>query len=240
MRETVTIAPRFRGPPNSGHGGYVSGVLAEHLDGPAEVTLCRPVPLARPLVIERDNGGAIRLCDGADLVAECRRGELDLEVPEPPAFAAAVRAAELAGGADDDTFGGCFVCGPNRPPGDGMRIFAAPLDGRAMVAAPWVPAKDLADETGAIAPRYLWAALDCPGAVAIQDDWPDLPVTGRMLGEVVHRIGAGERCLVIGWPVADRGRKRYSGTAVFSEAGRLAARALTTWIVPRRERVPPS
>ena len=35
----VTIDPRFNGPPDSGHGGYVSGVVAGFLQGPARVRL---------------------------------------------------------------------------------------------------------------------------------------------------------------------------------------------------------
>jgi hypothetical protein len=42
MREQVIIDPRFRGPPDSGHGGYVCGVVAGLIDGTAEVTLRRP------------------------------------------------------------------------------------------------------------------------------------------------------------------------------------------------------
>jgi hypothetical protein len=37
--QTMTIARRFRGPPNSGNGGYVCGMLARHIAGAAEVTL---------------------------------------------------------------------------------------------------------------------------------------------------------------------------------------------------------
>ena len=36
--ETMTIPRRFRGPPNSGNGGYVCGMLARHITGAAEVT----------------------------------------------------------------------------------------------------------------------------------------------------------------------------------------------------------
>ena len=40
--ETITIARRFRGPPNSGNGGYVCGMLARHIAGAAEVMLRAP------------------------------------------------------------------------------------------------------------------------------------------------------------------------------------------------------
>ena len=39
---TMTIPHRFRGPPNSGNGGYVCGMLARNIAGAAEVTLRAP------------------------------------------------------------------------------------------------------------------------------------------------------------------------------------------------------
>ncbi len=54
--DTITIADRFRGPPQSGNGGYVAGVAAGLLntDGPVEVTLRSPIPLDAPLTIHHD------------------------------------------------------------------------------------------------------------------------------------------------------------------------------------------
>lgn len=31
--QSVTIAPRFNGPPGSGNGGYVCGLMAERIGG---------------------------------------------------------------------------------------------------------------------------------------------------------------------------------------------------------------
>ena len=53
--DEVHIAHRFRGPPASGNGGYVVGLLAEWIDGPAEVTLLAPPPLDVPLHRRRDD-----------------------------------------------------------------------------------------------------------------------------------------------------------------------------------------
>ena len=47
--ETMTIPHRFRGPPNSGNGGYVCGMLARQIAGAAEVTLRAPPPLETKL-----------------------------------------------------------------------------------------------------------------------------------------------------------------------------------------------
>ena len=43
----------------------------------------------------------------------------------------------------------------------------------------------------------------------------------------------GERCVVVGWPLGEEGRKLYAGTALYGEDGRPLARARATWIVPR-------
>ncbi len=79
---TVTVARRFNGPLTSANGGYACGLLARHVDGPAEVTLRRPVPLDRELDLERHDDGRVTLHDGDTLLAE---GE--------PAAAAGLRAA---------------------------------------------------------------------------------------------------------------------------------------------------
>ena len=50
---SIIISKRYRGPPNSGNGGYVCGRLARHIAGGAEVTLRAPPPLDKPL----DAGG---------------------------------------------------------------------------------------------------------------------------------------------------------------------------------------
>ena len=58
MTETLTVDRRFRGPPDSGNGGYVAGRLAAFIDGPAEIALRLPPPLGRPLAVRRLPEGA--------------------------------------------------------------------------------------------------------------------------------------------------------------------------------------
>ena len=57
MQDTVVIPSRFRGPPQSGNGGYVSGVFAEllpHQPGQSpEITLRSPIPLDRTMTVKR-------------------------------------------------------------------------------------------------------------------------------------------------------------------------------------------
>ena len=54
---SVIIDKRYRGPPNSGNGGYVCGRLARHIPGGAEVTLRAPPPLDKRLMSSRRTTG---------------------------------------------------------------------------------------------------------------------------------------------------------------------------------------
>jgi hypothetical protein len=220
--EEITINRRFNGPTGSANGGYTCGLVAELLGGEAEVTLRSPPPLDRPLDVERADD-RLRVRDGERVVAEAVPTQLELEIPPPPSFEQAEAASAQYPGFADHAFPTCFVCGPEREPGDGLRIFAGPLgDGR--VASPWVPNE--------VEPKIVWAALDCPGAIAV--GFPDRGET--LLGRFAVRIDdlpeIGERCVVVGWPLGEEGRKLYAGTALYGEGGRPLARARATWIEP--------
>jgi hypothetical protein len=228
--ETVVIRRRFNGPPDSGNGGYVCGLLARGLSS-AEITLRRPPPLERPLQLVREPDGARRLLDGEDLVASASPCEFDLQVPEPPSLAQAEAAAQDFVGFHQHTFPTCFVCGPRRTDADGLCIFAGPVAGRPLVAAPWQPAASLAAPGGSdVASEYVWAALDCPGAFALQGGERAPVVLGRLQARLIAPLQVGKRYLVLGWPVGAEGRKHYAGTAIFSADGALHAYARAIWI----------
>ena len=59
MTSQITIHRRFNGPPDSGHGGYVCGVIADLIGPCAEVTLRSPPPLDLPLRVERIESGEV-------------------------------------------------------------------------------------------------------------------------------------------------------------------------------------
>ena len=225
MGAEIVIERRFRGPTESGNGGYTCGLVAHFVDGPAEVTLRLPPPLDRPLEVERD-GAAVRILDGDGVVAEAKPATVELDVPDPPSFEEA-GAAALPEGDLDSPFPECFVCGAHRSAGDGLRIFAGPL-GEGMVAATWVPAE------WHEAPEFVWAALDCPGAYAggFGAGERGTLVLGRLAARVDAIPRAGERCVVVGWPLGEEGRKVYAGTALYGEGGRLLGVARATWIQP--------
>lgn len=218
----LVIDRKFRGPTTSANGGYTCGLLASLLHGPVEVTLRLPPPLERPLEVVTDD--QVELRDGEALVAQAAPAQLELDVPDPISFDEAAAAA-LPEGDRDSVFPECFVCGWARD--DGLRIYAGPVEGRDLVAATWVPSDDV------IASEFVWAALDCPGAYAVQFGERGNPVLGRLAARVEHLPHPGERCVVMAWPLGEEGRKLYAGTALFGEDGRTLGTARATWILPR-------
>jgi hypothetical protein len=237
MSEQVIIDERFCGPPQSGNGGYVCGVLARLIDGPAEVSLRRPPPLGRPLEVQRLDEGSVVLRDGDTVIADGSPTTLEIDVPHPVSFADAEVAARSYRGFRWHAFPMCFVCGPQRAKGDGLRIFPGTVQGRDIVAAPWTPDASLADEDGTVRPEFLWAALDCPSGWAIfthsprfQSHSPPLALLGRVAAKVIGPVARGERCVLVGWPLHVDGRKLYAGSALFSADG-LRAAARVAWVL---------
>jgi hypothetical protein len=224
----LTIGARFCGPPDSGNGGYTCGSLAARLAGPVEVTLRRPPPLDRELTVLGTLEGLV-LTDGATPVAEARRIRFDLEPPACPGLGAAAEATARYLGFTEHAFPTCFVCGPERSPGDGLRIFAGPVDA-GLVAAPWKPAADLAADNGLVRPEFVWAALDCPGAWAWLGDSENPLVLGRLAAVIDAGISPGRLYIVAGWRLGREGRKYYSGTVIWRADGTVCARARATWI----------
>ncbi len=224
----MMISSRFNGPPDSANGGYTCGLLAAHLEGPVEVTLRQPPPLDRELRIERQEG-QVKLRDGDSLVATARCTSLELARPEPVSFAQAQAASNSYIGHTHHPFPTCFVCGPKRPNQDGLALFAGGID-EEIVAAAWVPSVDFDDGQGRVRPEFLWCALDCPGAFAVDQNLEQPRVLGRLIGNLVARPAIGEECVVIGWPVGFERRKAFAGTAVYDSQGRLCGEALATWI----------
>lgn len=227
---TVTIARRFNGPPDSGNGGYVCGAFAVAAGEDLRVRLHLPPPLELAMTLgPGEAAGSLVLRDGARTVASGTPAQLSLDVPRAPPYVQAVWASQHYVGFKQHPFPDCFVCGPHRRRGDGLRIFPGLLDS-GIVAGPWIPADDLDGGDGKVAVEYHWAALDCPGYVAIVGDTPRRLLLGEMQAHVDRRVHVGEPCTVIGWALGADGRKHHSGTAIFDEDGELCARARATWV----------
>jgi hypothetical protein len=226
----VVIEDRYCGPSESGNGGYVCGLLARLLDRPAQVTLRRPPPIGRPLDVRQTAEGGVSLLDAGEVVAEAVPARLEVDPPVPVSLAEAAEASRGYPGFTAHPFPTCFVCGPRRAQGDGLRIFPGPVTGRQMVAAPWTPDPTLRGDGDLIRQEFVWAALDCPGAFA--SGFPETPmVLGRLAAHLQRRpVRAGQACVVVGWPEGSEGRKHFAGTAVFTGDGDLLAVARATWI----------
>lgn len=230
MRKEIVINKTFCGPTESGQGGYVSGLLGGFIDGSSEVTLRVPPPLNQALQVEVSDENIVRLFNGETLVAQAQPASIEMDVPYPPVYQEAVVASESYLGFKQHAFPKCFVCGPDRMEGDGLRIFPGQVGEREMVAAPWIPYKALADENGRVRQEFVWAALDCTGAFAVLITKLRLIVLGKLAVSIVKEIKVDEKYIVTGWPMMIEGRKLFAGTAIFTENGELCAMARATWI----------
>ena len=230
MNKEIIIEKTYCGPTESGQGGYVSGLLGGYIHGPAEVTLRVPPPLNQTLVIDQSDQDLVKLLNGDTLVAQAQPTSIEFDIPVPPSYEEAVKASESYIGFKQHAFPKCFVCGPERSEGDGLRIFPGQVKGRDIVAAPWIPYKALADENGKVKTEFIWAALDCSGAFAVLVLKLRLIVLGKISVTIESEIKADQKYIVIGWPIMIEGRKLFAGTAIFSESGKLCAKAKATWI----------
>jgi hypothetical protein len=244
--KSVVIEKRFRGPPKSANGGYVCGLLAAHIDGDAEITLLAPPPLDQRLDIVAGEHG-VELKKEEATLATGRRVRLD--VPEIPIVNFSEAQAAVRRSPYDDSrhpLPMCFVCGPARVDGDGLRIIPSPLPPRpdhmtGTFAAPWVPYPNLAGEDGAVAGEFVWAALDCPtgfagvGAQHLGMTGAETILLGRMSARIERRPYPGDRCIIVAWPTGRDGRKLFANSALLNSNGEFLAVAQATWLLVDRQ-----
>jgi hypothetical protein len=239
---SVTIDKRFCGPPDSANGGYACGVLAQAVGRSAEVTLRAPPPLGRPLELTQAADGTAELRDGARLLGTARNAGLDLSQIPVATFAEAEDAARRSRSDEGNRyFRSCFVCGPARRAGDGLRIFVGPLGARStdvqVLAGPWVPYPDLAGNDGRVATEFVWAALDCPSGFACiaarrrKMHGTETILLGRMRAEIHECPRPGDRCVLTAWPTGGDGRKLFANSALIGAGGEILAVAQSTWVI---------
>jgi hypothetical protein len=234
MASRVVIPRRFNGPPASGNGGYSCGVLGTLIGESAEVTLRMPPPLDRELLVDAQNEGGERrwrIFDGESLIATGRAAEPDVSCPAPVSLDLA-RAAESAYvGFQRHPFPTCFVCGPERAEGDGLRLFTGKVEGRDLVASEWTPGASVGTNAGTVEPAVVWSALDCPTYFGGRlNGYGQFAVLGRLTARLVGPVRVGEAHVVVGWPLGRDGRKWEGGAAVFSAEGELRAVSRGLWI----------
>ena len=237
MPESLTIPARFIGPPSSANGGYTCGLLAG-LVGTEEVTvsLRRPPPVGDALTVVRGAEG-VELREGDALVADGAPAELLLDVPDAisPDEAAAASRRGSEHWCVHHPFPTCFVCGPEREPGDGLRLFPGALrDG--MFATDWTPDGSLDDGTGHVRPECVWAALDCPTSAPVANFATGPPmVLARLTARLGCSVEVGERHAIVSWPLGANGRKHDAACALFDSEGRLLCASRALWIELRQE-----
>jgi hypothetical protein len=251
----LTIPSRYCGPTGSVNGGYACGVIAAYADGQVTVKLRRPPPLEVQMVVERDGEGSLRVRHDGTLIAETAPSPAPLvkELPGPISMDEVRAVTARARYFEDPYFPDCFVCGTNRRPGDGLRIFPGPMLDRPLWVAPWTPDRSVAGPASAgsgsagsgsagpgstVLPEVVWAALDCPSGIAAGEgtnlDQDTAIVLGQMSASMFALPAPGDRCQVIAWPGGRDGRKLTAGSALLGPGGHVLAIATTIWItVPR-------
>ena len=229
----LAIAKRFCGPPTSANGGYFCGLVASLAPDTLTVRLMKPPPLDTPLDAESLPDGTLVVRNGTEVIAQARRADpLILETPVPPSYLEALDASVRYPGFAEHPFPTCFVCGPHRPRGDGLRVFAGPVNGRTVFAAPWVPDASLDRGDGKVRPEFMWAAMDCPGCFAANKTGRGTWLLGEFTAHVDRCVHVDEPCRVLAWHIASNGRKHEAGTALFDEDGEVCGHAKAIWIEP--------
>ena len=232
----IIIDGQFNGPPESGNGGYVAGLVADLIsEGPDtfEIALKAPPPMDTPLTAQTGENGALQLMDGETLLVEGRlKDDWSLDLPEfaPPGPERATRGSNELG------FDNCFVCGSNRTQGDGLCLFSAKKeDPSNQWSAPLIVDPAFCDEKGFFRRRFVVCALDCPGYAAVGEG--ELAVLARFVFSVTGTLKAGDEARVHAWPISVSGRKRIAGTAIIAPSGDVIARAEALWITIKPEQL---
>lgn len=231
---TLVVGSRFAGPARSGNGGYTAGLLATLLPVDArhgvQVTLRMPPPLETTLHAELDGTDATsaRLLQDEKLVAEAAVVETDISPVEAVSLADACEAEQDYAGLRSHPFPSCFSCGPDREPGDGLRLAPGAVPGR-RTACTWTPDASLGDADGRVEPAVVWAALDCPGGWTADLEGRPM-VLGRITAQIDDEVRVGERHIVMGRLRVEDGRKTFTATTLYDSDGRVVARAEQVWI----------
>lgn len=235
----LVLPDRFNGPPGSANGGYVSGRLAALLgsDGAVTVTLREPPPLGVDLVVATGEDGRIAATFGGAVIATAEPGALAHDPVEPVSLGVAREAEERYAGLRSHPFPTCFVCGPQRRDGLGLRPGRVGDSPDGPVACVWEPGASTST-TGALGPgepvetAMVWAALDCPSGWA-----SDLEARPMVLGRITARVDArphpGDRCVVVARVLGGEGRKTFTASTAYDPDGRVLGRAEAVWIALR-------
>ncbi len=227
----VQVNKRFCGPPSSVNGGYCAGLLAKKLGRSAKVRLHAPPPLEVPLDIVH-KGELVELKHGDTLLATGSDCYFELSVPPVPSLETAKEAQTRYAAYEGHVFPCCFVCGPDRKVGDGLRIFPGPIvaDDWSVLACEWNPSPDLIGEDSYIREEFIWAALDCPSYFSVVGKSLKLALLGEFELSILSDVPGDTPLIIWSWPISENGRKLIGGSALATPDGELVAYAKGTWI----------
>lgn len=223
----MIIEARYNGPPDSGNGGWTAGSLARLFDGRADavmVTLRQPPPLATPLREEAQGDQINVYAPDGSLVAEATPAEVPANELVPISYLEAVEASVSYPGFISHPFPTCFVCGPLREHGDGLRLFPGRVI-EGTTATPWRVPADVSAE-------MVWASLDCPGGWSVGIETRPY-VLGRITAHLASLPSPGNDCVVVGQLLSGVGRKAEVATTLFGPDASVLATARATWVAMR-------
>ena len=231
MSEQITVPKHYQGPTDIVNGGYLAGLLGERLAGPAEVSLRAPWPVDTAVQLDQMDDHLLVHDNGHRIASARPIASFDLDVPAVPDLGDVIVAENNYRDSSGSPVPNCFVCGVNRAPGEGLRVFAGKVADHHCAASRWTPGPELAGTDGMISDRYIWAALDCPSAWALPDEFGENTLLARMEAETFLPLKAGTACTVLAWQLGDvDGRKATAASALVDGQGAVIAHTRTLWI----------
>ncbi len=252
--DPLVVPARFRGPDNSGNGGWVSGALAARMlargdrghGAAVTVTLRTPPPLDRPLTVvprlpgDPGAGAVPGGVVGVDLMDE-GGPEGEASAGAPVLVASAVPAEPLPPATDlPEVTSQQVAAAEQRFPGLVRHVYphcygcgiertsdeaVALRPGPVAGLQPWWAASWTPHE---VTVPIVWAALDCPTGWAAGAGDRYL-LLGRMTASVSELPSIGVPCTVLARRVGGQGRKSYA-ESYLCLGGRVLAQAYTVWI----------
>ncbi|HNJ34224.1 MAG TPA: hypothetical protein PK881_08260 [Leptospiraceae bacterium] len=241
------IASRYSGPPRTGNGGYVCGVCAglaysqlgeQKQDSfTFEVRYKSPVPVDLDVsLLSKDNLCVLESIDGKTTYAEGQSSKpVSTVLPAVVTLEQARYATLQSIPEKEHAFPDCYVCGPARKVGDGLRILPGPVaEHSGMAAAVWNVLPDAMSSSGDLSVPILWAALDCPGYFAYHFSHGgamQVAVLAKMKCTVVRRRTESDQLVVIGWMKRKKGPLVEVSTALL-DGSEILAIADGTWMQP--------
>jgi len=192
------------------------------------VRLSLPPPLNVPLVVEGTESGVV-LRRGEQVIAQAWHYDFELAVPTCPSLAESRAMSRNYQGFEGHAFATCFVCGPERAVGDGLRVFPGWSAERQVVSSPWKPDPSLCNQEGNVLPWFVWAALDCPGGWSFMRAGGLAAVLGEFAVRIDETVPGDAELITVGWEIERAGRKHHTGSALFTLDGEVLARGMATW-----------